>query len=699
MSTQTHYRVCHLCEAMCGLEIVTQADLVVSIKGDKEDPFSQGYVCPKSTAIADIHSDPDRIRKPMIRDRVQDQWREADWSEALDLVASKLVSIQQQHGNNALGVYLGNPSIHNWGMLTHGPNAFKRLKTRNRFSATSVDQLPHQLVCYWMYGHQNLIPVPDIDRTELLIIVGGNPMASNGSLWSVPGFRLKAKALKQRGGKLVVIDPRRTETAQIADQHHFVRPGTDAFLLLAMVREVFNQGWVNTGHLSQHLAGLAAAEKAVQPFTLELAEQRSGIPADEIKMLAQALAHTKNASIYGRLGISVQEYGAICQWAVQLLNIICGNLDVPGGYTFSLPAVDTVWGPTSKPGHFNAWQSRVRGLPEFSGELPVSAMAEEILTPGEGQIKALLTGAGNPVLSTPNGVQLEQALNSLDFMVSIDFYLNETTRFADVILPPTSPLEHDHYDLALATFAVRNTAKYSPAIFPKDESALHDWEILSAIGERVSAILDVAPMPTIPPEMILDMGLKSGPYKDQLSFQALLDNPHGVDLGAHKTQLPERLVHQDKQIQSAPEAVLVDLERLLASEPMAGKGFQLIGRRHVRSNNSWMHNYNRLVKGKPRCQLIINPEDARELGLEEGNWVWVKSSVGRVKAQLEVNADIMAGVVSLPHGWGHNRGGTRSAVANAHPGVSANDLTDHLFIDGLSGNAALNGVPVELEPA
>lgn len=695
MTQQTHYRVCHLCEAMCGLEVVTEANQIVSIKGDPKDPLSKGYVCPKSTAIEDIHTDPDRIRKPMRRQG--DQWQEISWQEALDLVAENLVSVKNQYGDNAVGIYMGNPSVHNWGMMTHGAGAFKAIKTRNRFSATSVDQLPHQLICYWMYGHQFLVPVPDIDHTELLIIVGGNPMASNGSLWGVPGFRLRAKALQQRGGKIVVIDPRRSETAAIADQHEFIKPGTDAFMLLAMAREIFINDWMNTGHLQDHLLDLESAKQAVQPFTLELAQAQCGISADAIQQLAKQLAHTEKASLYGRMGVSTQAFGSICQWAIQLLNIITGHLDVPGGYTFSLPALDMVQGAMSRPGHFNVWQSRVRKLPEFGGELPCSVLAEEILTEGEGQIKALVTGAGNPVLSTPNGGQLEKALASLSFMVSIDFYINETTRFADVILPPTSPLEHDHYDIALSVFAVRNTAKYSPAIFDKPEGSMHDWEIFTALGEKISERLGKNAAPSFPPEMILDMGLKSGPYKDQASLQALKDCPHGLDFGAHQSQLPDRLVHEDKRIHCAPEIVMKDLERLLEScEQSESLPLRLIGRRHVRSNNSWMHNYYRLVKGKERCQLLMHPQDAEQRGFSQGQQVQIRSRVGEVNTQLEISDEVMPGVVSLPHGWGHGRNGTRSVIANDHAGVSVNDLTDDLYLDALSGNAALNGVPVEV---
>lgn len=673
---------------------------VVSIKGDPQDPLSHGHICPKAVAINDIHEDPDRIRQPM--KRVGDQWQETSWDEALDLVAEKLVAIGQQYGNNAVGGYFGNPSVHNWGMITHAPNLFKLLKTKSRYSATSVDQLPHQLICYWMYGHQVLVPVPDIDRTDFLLVLGGNPLASNGSLWTVPGVRDRIKKLQKRGGELVVVDPRRSETAEIADEHLFIKPGTDAWLLFAMINVLVEENLVNTGRLTEHLEGLEEALAAVASLTPELAAVYTGISADAIRQLARRLAKAKKAVAYGRMGISVQEYGALCQWGVQLLNILTGNLDEEGGSMFSLPAVDLIMGPSSKPGHFNAWQTRVRGLPEFGGELPSSALAEEILSPGDGQIKALITAAGNPVLSTPNGGQLDKALESLEFMVAIDFYLNETTRHADVILPPTSPLEHDHYDMALMPFAVHNVAKYSPAIFPKPEGTLHDWEIFVELGKRVAALLGRDPLPAFDPTQILDMGLQAGPYGPMqghevaLNFAKVKANPHGVDLGGHESRFPERIFHQDKKIQCAPEPLLQDLARL-QQQVAPADGLLLIGRRHVRSNNSWMHNYPRLVKGKPRHQLFVHPSDAGSLNLKDGAKARISSRVGSVETEVLLTDEVMPGVVSLPHGWGHRRPGVKMAVAESQPGVSVNDLTDEQFLDALSGNAALNGVPVKVE--
>lgn len=705
-TSSTHHRACHLCEALCGVEIRVEQGRIRWVRGDVSDPFSRGHICPKAVALQDLHEDPDRLRRPMRK--VDGQWRECDWDEAFGVVADRLAQIVQDHGSDAVAVYLGNPSVHNWGMMTHGANFLGHIRTRNRYSATSVDQLPHQLVCYWMYGHQFMVPVPDVDRTGYLLILGGNPMASNGSLMTVPDFRGRMKALRQRGGKLVVVDPRRSETAAIADKHLFIRPGTDAWFLLALLNVILSEGLDDTAAFSDFLDGWDSAVAAVQEFTAERAAPVCGVPATAIRQVARELAAAQGGVVYGRMGVSVQQFGVLCQWAIQLINIATGNLDRIGGSMFNRPAVDLVAGPGNKPGHYDRFRSRVRGLPEFAGELPVSALAEEILTPGEGQVRALITGAGNPVLSTPNGRQLDRALAGLEFMVSVDLYLNETTRHADVILPPTSPLEHDHYDLALSVFAVRNIARYSPPVFPSPEGSLHDWEILSRLGDRLAGRLGLAPRPSYPPTAILDMGLKAGPYgktedrPDGLDFKTLAAAPHGLDLGPLEPCLPGRLRTADRRIRCAPEPVLADLARLAAAtgEEGAGNGqLLLIGRRHLRSNNSWMHNYRRLVKGKPRHQLLMHPADADARGLVSGQRVTVSSRVGRVSVEMDTSKELMPGVVSLPHGWGHGRRGTRLGVAAARPGVCVNDLTDEMAVDGPSGNAVLNGVPVTVAAA
>ena len=699
MSKTQHHRACHLCEAICGLTIETAPDeqggvQILSIKGDAQDSFSRGHICPKAVALQDIQNDPDRLRQPMRR--IGSEWQAIGWDEAFELVAERLSTIQAAHGQNAVAVYQGNPSVHNYGLMTHSNYFLGLLKTRNRFSATSVDQLPHHLTSLQMYGHGLLIPIPDIDHTDFMLILGGNPLASNGSIMTVPDVEKRLKAIQKRGGKLVVVDPRRSETAAIADQHLFIRPGQDAALLLGLLNTLLEENLGRATHLP--VVGLDEVRAAIAPFTAEAMAPRCGIEAAAIRQLAREFAAADKAVCYGRMGVSTQAFGTLCQWLVQLINLVTGNLDREGGVLCTSPAVDLV--AATSGGSFNRWQSRVSGLPEYGGELPVAALAEEMLTPGEGQVRALVTVAGNPVLSTPNGRQLEQALEGLEFMVSVDLYINETTRYADLILPPTAPLEHDHYDTTFNVFAVRNVTRFNEAVLPKPEGVLHDWEIFVGLAKAFAARTGVELKPTMAPQQMIDMGLRFGPYGDKsehkLSLAALRDAPHGIDLGPLKPNLAARLKTADKQVQAAPALLLGDLSRFAAQPQPAEGELLLIGRRHVRSNNSWMHNYHRLVKGKPRHQLLMHPDDLAARGLDDGQRVQVRSRVGSVEVEVAGSDEVMRGVVSLPHGWGHNRAGVRMAIASAQPGASANDLTDERFLDVLSGNAALNGVPVEV---
>ena len=701
LPTQTHHRVCHLCEAMCGLVIQTQDNTVVDIRGDQDDPLSRGHVCPKAVALKDIHEDPDRLRKPMKRVRtVAGEYRhvEIDWPEALDLAADALATTIERHGVDAVGAYFGNPSVHNYGMLTHQRNLFRHIRTRNRFSATSVDQLPHHLVSLWCFGHMLLNPIPDVDRTHYFLMLGANPLASNGSIWTVPDVRKRLKDLKARGGKLVVVDPRRTETAELASEHLFIRPGTDAAFLLAIIHVLFRNDRVNPGVLADFTDGLETVEQAVADLTPEWASPLTGINADDIVRVAHELADAEAGICYGRMGVSTQAFGALCQWAIQVINVATGHLDKPGGSLFTLPAMDQV--VNTNPGGFGRFASRGRGLPEFNYELPAVTMVDEITTPGDGQIRLMFTGAGNPVLSTPNGRALDDALETLEFMISVDPALNETTRHADVILPPTSPLEHDHYDIAFHNLAIRNTARYNPAVFDKPEGALHDWEIFSALGERVAARLNLEPMASVPPDRLVDAALRGGPYGDdsewQLSIDRLKAHPSGIDLGPLNPSCPDRLQTPDKRIRLAIPEVLEDIERFRRDNAETSDSYRLIGRRHVRDNNSWMHNHHRLMKGKSRCHLLMHPDDMAKEGWQTGMTVAVHGREGSIEAELQGSDEMMPGVISLPHGYGHARGGTVGEIANQHAGVSCNDVTDEQFIDALSGNAAVNGVPVTL---
>ena len=657
-STQTHHRVCHLCEAMCGLVIRTEQNAIVDIRGDNNDPLSRGHICPKAVALQDIHEDPDRLRKPLKRVRTAPgEYRhvEIEWTEALDLAAEALASTIETHGVDAVGAYFGNPSVHNYGMLTHQRNLFRHIRTRNRFSATSVDQLPHHLVSLWCFGHMLLHPIPDVDRTHYFLMLGANPLASNGSIWTVPDVRQRLKDLKARGGKLVVVDPRRTETAELASEHLFIRPGTDAALLLAMIHVLFRDDLVALGPLADFTDGLNEVGDSVSELTPEWAASLTGIAAADIERIAHELASAEAGICYGRMGVSTQAYGALCQWAIQVINVVTGHLDKPGGSLFTRPAMDQV--VNTNPGGFARFASRGRGLPEFNYELPAVTMVDEIRTEGEGQIRLMFTGAGNPVLSTPNGRALDEALEEVDYMISVDPALNETTRHADVILPPTSPLEHDHYDIAFHNLAIRNTARYNPPVFEKPEGALHDWEIFAALGERVASRLNLEAMPSAPPDRMVDAALRAGPYGDhtewQLSIEKLKEHPSGIDLGPLQPSCPERLQTPNHRIQLAIPEVLADIQRFQGENALAGEAYRLIGRRHVRDNNSWMHNHHRLMKGKSRCQLLMNPADVEKEGWQTGMTVTIQSRVGSIDAQLLVSDEMMPGVVSLPHGYGH----------------------------------------------
>lgn len=698
---RTVFRACNLCEAICGLEIRVDADgTITSIRGDRDDPFSRGHICPKALALDDVHRDPDRLRRPQLR-QADGSFAEIGWAEAFDVAASKIRALQAAHGHDTIAVYLGNPNVHNYGTLLFGPPLLRLLRTRFRYSATSVDQLPHHLASRLMFGHSSFLPVPDLDHTQYFLIFGGNPAVSNGSMMTAPDVKKRLKAVRARGGRVVVVDPRRSESAEIADRHHFLRPGTDAFLLLAMIHTLIAEDLIDCGRLRDLTRGLDELPSLVAGFAPELVESVCGVEADAIRQLAREFAAAPAAVAYGRMGASTQEFGSLAIWLINVLNVITGNLDREGGAMFPNPAVDLAHFGHSA-GKFGRWHSLVRGLPEFGGELPVATLAED-LEHADGP-RALITIAGNPVLSTPNGPRLEAALEKLDFQLAIDIYINETTRHADLILPPTAALEHDHYDLIFNALAIRDVARFSEAVFEPGPEARHDWQILLELTRR----LDPEPDPKTSsqrefaaaagPAGLLDLALKQGPYG--LSLEQLRAAPHGLDLGPLTEALPQRLP-QDA-IDLCPDHLITDLERLAARRSgieAEAKGLVLIGRRHLQSNNSWLHNSERLLKGKERCTLLIRPDDAASRSLEAGARARVRSRVGVVEVQVEISDEVMPGVVSLPHGWGHQRPGVGWRVAAQTPGPSINDLTDDQRVDALTGNAAFSGLPVEVELA
>jgi len=738
MTETTHHRICPLCEACCGLEIQTQGNKVISIRGHDADVFSAGYICPKGVALKDLHEDPDRLRKPLIkRNGVFEQ---ATWDEAYAEIDRRLLPILATHGRNAAGVVVGNPSAHKIGLLTYFGKLARALGTKNVFSASTLDQMPKQLASGLMFGHWLTVALPDIARTDYLLVLGANPLASNGSMWTVPDFKGKAKALQARGGKLVVVDPRRTETAAMADAHHFIRPGADVFLLAAMVNTLFTEKLVSLGKVAEWVLGVDEVGQAVAPFTAESVAARCGIDAQTIRNLARTLATTPRAAVYGRIGTCTQQYGTLASWLIDVLNTLTGHLDAPGGAMFAKSAAFAT-NTTGKPGigkgvATGRHHARVSGAPEVYGELPMTCLSEEIETPGQGQIKALFTVATNPVLSSPDGPRLARALDTLDFMVSMDIYLNETTRHADVILPGVSPLEDLHYDVAFPQLSWRNHARYSPPVFARAPDQPEEWQTilkLAAIvqgkgaaadadalddaqfiedaqrmfGEHAEAVL-AATAQYKGPQRGLDIALRSGPYGDQFGrkpdglnlAKVMASNASGgIDLGELQPRVPEVLRTPSGKVELAPALLLQDLKRAMQDLQGLAPDLVIIGRRDVRTNNSWMHNLPVLAKGPFRCTALVHPTDAARYGVTDGAMAIMRNGARSVQAQVHISSEMMPGVVSLPHGWGHNLPGARLQVAAERPGANLNALLDDQLRDPLSGNAVLGGVAITLEAA
>ncbi|MEW2614025.1 molybdopterin oxidoreductase family protein [Streptomyces sp. NPDC047880] len=737
---RTALRICPLCEATCGLTLTIEGTRVTHARGDRDDVFSRGFICPKGASFGAVDADPDRLRTPLVRR--DGELREATWEEAFDAVAAGVRPLVERHGPNTVGVVLGNPNVHTMAGALYPPVLLAGLGTRSIFTASTVDQMPKHVSSGLLFGDANAIPVPDLDHTDHLLLIGANPLESNGSLCTAPDFPGKLKALKARGGTLVVIDPRRTRTAKLADRHIAVRPGTDALLLAAMARVLYDEGLVEP---TPHVRGVEELAAELEEFTPEAVAEACDVDAGDIRTLARELAAAPTAAVYGRIGSCTVPHGTLASWLVDVLNILTGNLDRPGGALFPQAATDKTPRPAG-PGRgfaLGRWHSRVSGHPEAKGELPLSALAEEIDTATEeGEpVRALIAVATNPVLSAPDGERLDKALDSLDFMVSVDPYLNETSRHADVVLPPPPPSQSPHHDFAFNTLAVRNQVRYTRPAVPLEPGRMAETEILARLTLAVTGMHGADPAavdhmvidqtlgkaveePHSPvhggdprelagrltgdtgPERRLDMMLRLGPYgdgfgvrPDGLSLEKLLAHPHGIDLGPLRPRLPQPLKTRSGEVELLPGPIADDLPRLRAALAERPEGLVLVGRRHLRSNNSWMHNVPALTGGSNRCTLHIHPEDAERLGVEDGTAVRVKGAGGEVVAPAEVTDAIRRGVVSLPHGWGHNRSGTRLRHASTDPGVNVNQLLDGRLLDPLSGNAVLNGVPVEVAPA
>ena len=736
--TTTVFRTCPFCEACCGLELTVSEQQIIRIKGNANDVFSRGYICPKGAALKDLHEDPDRLREPMVKK--DGQFVAVSWDEAFAEIERRLLPVIAAGGADSVATVIGNPGAHKSGLSLYFARLARVLGTRNLFSASTLDQMPKQLSSGLMYGSFFSIPVPDIERTHLLVILGANPMVSNGSLWTVPDFRGKAKALRARGGRMVVIDPRRTETAQVADEHDFIRPGSDAFLLMGILHTLITENLCQPGRLNEWLNGVEQLTQAVQGFAAEQVAARCGIPASRIRELARQLSSAPSAALYGRIGTCTQEFGTLASWLIDVINIMTGNLDREGGMMFPRAAgfaANTAGKPGSGRGVLTGRRhSRVSNAPEVVGELPLGCLAEEIETAGLGQVKAVITLASNPVLSSPNGTRLAAAFDQLDFMLSFDIYLNETTRHADVILPGPSPLEDMHYDVAFQQFAYRNFTRYSAPVFPLPEGRPAEWQMLLRLmgllqgvstsqssdpaalsklddalfaddvgrnaGQNAQAIL-AASAHLSGPDRLIDFAMRRGPYGDRygqhpegLNLVKVKAAPNGIDLGPLQSGLPALLRTPSGKIELANPSLLNDLARLAAVMDQPVPELMIVGRRQVRSNNSWMHNLPVLAKGPFRCTALLHPTDAARYGVQDGASVELRTASGEITAEVEFSDEMMPGVISLPHGWGHDLPGSQMQVASLRPGVNLNTLLNENLRDPLSGNAVLSGIPVQM---
>ncbi|MCJ0870345.1 molybdopterin oxidoreductase family protein [Streptomyces sp. AP-93] len=775
---RTALRICPLCEATCGLTLTIEGTTVTGARGDRDDVFSRGFICPKGAAFGGLDADPDRLRTPLVRR--DGRLREATWEKAYQAIADAVPALVREYGPQSVGVVLGNPNVHTMAGQLYPPLLLKALGTRNLFTASTLDQMPKHVSSGLLFGDPFAIPVPDLDRTDFLLLLGANPVESNGSLCTAPDFPGRLKALRARGGTLVVVDPRRTRTAKLADRHLAPRPGSDALLLAALAHTLLAEELTDPGVLAEHTQGIGELAEALGSFTPEAVSPSCDLTAEEIRDLARDLAAAPTAAVYGRIGSCTVEYGTLASWLVDVLNILTGNLDRPGGALFPLSATDRAPRPAGPGKGFSLgrWHSRVSGHPEAKAELPMAALAEEIETPGKGRIRALVSIAANPVLSAPDGRRLDAALAGLDFMVSIDPYLNETSRHAHVVLPPARPSQSAHFDFSFNTFAIRNQVRYSPPAVPLEDGRLDECEIHARLVLAVSGMHGTDPVavddlaigatlarecadPDSPlrgqdparlagllaggsgPERRLDLMLRLGPYGDRfgaapslpgsaatetsagppdgaavpgpgpapaaapaaaapapggLGLELLRAHPHGIDLGPLQSRLPGLLRTRSGRIELLPDPIAAELPRLrraLADRPAA---LVLVGRRHLRSNNSWLHNVPALTGGSNRCTLQVHPDDAARLGLTDGHPARITADGGSLEVPVEVTDTVRAGVVSLPHGWGHDRPGTRLSVAAAVPGANVNQLLDGTRLDPLSGTAVLNGFPVELTP-
>lgn len=736
---------------MCGLRVTVEDGAVRGVRANPDDVWSRGHLCPKGASLHQLHDDPDRLRKPLVRNRSGGH-AEVSWDDAFAEAERVLRPVLDRYGAAAATVYIGNPVAHNLALATYvgalvglggaaGMGAY--------YSPGTVDQWPLNVVSALLFGGMWNSPVPDLDRTDHLVILGANPAASQGSMLSTPDIMGKLAAIRRRGGAVVVVDPRRTETARRASQWVPIQPGTDALLLFALLYALDETGAIRR---PPHLAGLVDGLDDVVALSAQFSPERvapaTGIPADEIRRLAAGLAAADHPVLYSRIGACTQEFGTLATWLVFVVNVALGAVDRLGGAVFPKPVM---WSPMfmkppdqDAPGwRFGRFRSRVRGTPEVLGQFPIGCLAEEITTPGDGQIRALITVAGNPAVSAPGARRLDAALERLDAMISVDNWLNETTRHAQVILPGLSPLERPHSDDLYWMYSLASCVKWSDPVLAPDPARPSEWEILlrlagALVGTPVADV-DVAAtddlytqgiiytacgspgtplfgrdpaevfgtLKGVGPERLVDLGIRVGPWGDDLgrrpdglTLETVRRHPDGLRLGELESgRLREVVTTPSGRIELVHAVFTDDVPRLLARMDRPAAPMVLTSRRHLRSNNSWMHNVAALMRGRDRCTLLIHPADAEHHGIADGQWVDVATEEGSVRVVAELTDDMSPGVLSLPHGWGHGLRGTRLAVANDHPGVNVNSINPVGLVDVPSNTHVVNGVPCRVAPA
>jgi formate dehydrogenase len=718
MATEQHTTFCRICEAACGMVATVEDGRITKLRPDRDHPLSQGEACPKGVAMLEVHDDPDRVLHPMRRRADGEGFERVSWREAIADIGTRLRAVRDEHGGDAIGWYMGNPGAFSYSHPLWVKGFVDALGSKHYYTASSQDVSNRFAASALLYGSPALLPIPDLNRTKFLLVVGANPLVSHGSVLTAPRIRHQLDEIVERGGRVVVVDPRRSETAR-QYEHVPVQPDSDAQLLLSLLHVIFDEHLEDTAAITEQSTGTQLLRNAAAEHPPEATESATGVPADTVRALARDIAAAESAAIYGRTGSCLGRHGTLVSFLLDALGLVTGNLDRPGGLVFGRPviALDEV----AHRGGLDSYgkvHSRIGGFPDVLGAMPASLMAEEITTPGDGQMHALFVSAGNPVMSVPDGDKLTRALVELDLLVSIDLYVNETNKHADYVLPAATFLEREDLPIAFLGFYTTPFIQWTePVVAPRGE-ARDEWETIDDIAGE----LGIVPLPIpqlrmlgrrltrwLTPQRLVELLLRTSAQGDlfglrrgKLNLDVLRKHPSGivVDEQIATGVLRKRIYTRDKRVNLQPQQLREALDRLrdLGGADSGGEfPLRLIGLRELRSHNSWMHNSPMLMRGKRTHAARVHPDDAVAHGLSDGGGVRITSKHGSLEVAVKVTDEIVAGTVALPHGWGHHGGWQ---VANAAGGANSNVLAGSAVedLEPLAGMAFLNGIRVKLEP-